>query len=77
MNFKSKKKKNLFSVHDPLGTKLLTHLRLKLSRLNEHKFRHGFNDKINPMCACGTEVKTTDNFHLRCHFYSTLRLERF
>ena len=78
MSILSKKKENsLFSVHDPLGTKLLTRLRLKFSHLNEHKFRHGFNDTINPMCACGTEVETTEHFLLRCHFYSTLRLELF
>ena len=51
--------------------------KLKFSHLNEHKFRHGFNDTINPMCACGTEVETTKHFLLRCHFYSTLRLELF
>ena len=67
----------MFSVHDPLGAKLLTRLRLKFSHLNEHKFRHGFNDTINSICACGTEVETTEHFLLRCHFYSTLRLELF
>ena len=29
------------------------------------------------MCACGTEVETAEHFLLRCHFYSTLRLELF
>ena len=29
------------------------------------------------MCACGTEVETTEHFLLRCHFYSMLRLELF
>ena len=27
------------------------------------------------MCACGTEVETTEYLVLRCHFYSTQRLE--
>ena len=53
------------------------HLRLKFSHLNEHKFRHGLNDTINPMCACRTEVETTEHFLLQCHFYSTLRIELF
>ena len=43
-----------------LVQKLLTRLRLKFSHLNKNEFRHGFNDTINPMCACGTEVETTD-----------------
>ena len=68
---------SLFSVHDPLGAKLLMRLRVKFSNLNEHKFRLGFNDTINPKCACRIEVETTDHFLLQCHFYSTLRLELF
>ena len=52
-------------------------LRDKCSNLNEHKFRPGFNDTINPMCACGTKIDTTEHFLLRCPFYSTLRLEFF
>ena len=74
----AKKKKNLiFSIYDPLGVKLLTRLRLQFSHLNEHKFRHGFGDTINPMCACGSEVETTEHFLLRCHLYSPQRLELF
>ena len=29
------------------------------------------------MCACGTEIETTEHFLLRCQFYSTQRLELF
>ena len=64
-------------MYDSLGEKLLTRLRLKFSHLKEHKFRHGFADTINPMCACGADVETTEHFLLRCHFYSTQRLELF
>ena len=63
----------LFCIYDPLGVKLLT----QFSHLNEHKFRHGFSDTINPMCACGTEVETTEHFLLHCQFYSTQILELF
>ena len=34
-----------------------------------NKFRHGCSDRINPMRACKTEVETTKNFLLCCHFY--------
>ena len=27
------------------------------------------------MCACGSEVETTEHFLLRCHLYSPQRLE--
>ena len=36
---REKKEKSLFSVYDPLGAKLLAHLRLQLSHVNEHKFK--------------------------------------
>ena len=72
-----KKENSLFCIYDPLGVKLLTRLRLQFSHLNEHKFRHGFSDIINPMCACGTEVGTTEHFLLLCQFYITQRLELF
>ena len=29
------------------------------------------------MCACGTEIETTEHFCLLCHSYSTQRLELF
>ena len=48
-----------------------------MSHLNEHKFRHGFEDTISPMCSCNTEIKSNENFLLCCHFYSSQRLELF
>ena len=48
---KCEKKNSLFSIYDPLGVKLLTRLRIQFSHLNEHKFRHGFEDAINAICA--------------------------
>ena len=73
---KCKKKENsVFSIYDPLGGKLLTRLRIQFSHLNEYKVRYGFGDTINAMCACGSEVETTEHFLLRCHLYSPQRLE--
>ena len=74
---KKEQKTSIFSIYDPLGVKLLTRLRLQFSHLNEHKFRHGFGDTINAMCACGSEVETTEHFLLHCHLYSPQRLELF
>ena len=47
------KENSVFGVSDIYGVKLLTPIRLNFSRLNEHKFRHKFNDMINP---CATAV---------------------
>ena len=74
---KEKKENSLFSICDPLGVKLLTRLRLQLSHLNEHNFRHGFNDTIDPFCECRNEIETAEHFFLRCHFYSAQRKELF
>ena len=49
-------------MHNPLDVKLLTRLRLKFSRLNEHKFRHNFKHWVSPICDCGAETKTTSHF---------------
>lgn len=37
-------KESLFAIHDPVGVKLLSILRLKFIYLNGHKFRHDFKD---------------------------------
>ena len=68
---------SLLFMYDPLGEKLLTRLRLNFSHLKEHKFRHGYDGTINPVCACGAEVGTAEHFLLRCHFYSIQRSKLF
>lgn len=49
------KENSVYAIHDTPGLKLLALLRLNLSCLNEHKFRHNFKGTINPMCSCGFE----------------------
>ena len=49
---------SIFKIHDPLGIKLLTRLRVGLSHLNEHRFRHNFQDCLNPLCSCSLEVES-------------------
>ena len=39
--------KPVFSVYDPEGLAILTQLRVGLSALNLHKFRHNFKDTID------------------------------
>ena len=41
----------VFEINNPYGLKFLTRLRLDLSHLRYHKFRHNFQDGINPICA--------------------------
>ena len=62
-----------FDACDLLDLKLLTRLRVGLSHLHEHKFIHGFNDVINPLCLCNTEVESVSHYYLRCPNYINQR----
>ena len=64
---------SIFNVHDPVGIKYLTRLRLDLSHLNEHKFRHIFKDCSNPLCSCSLEVESVIHYFLHCHYYNIIR----
>ena len=48
---------SISKTHDPLGTKLLTILRLGLIHLNEHRFRCSFWDCLTPLRSCSLEVE--------------------
>ena len=60
-------------INNPYGLKLLTRLRLDLSHLRYHKFRHNFQDCINPICACGLEMETTTHLFLHCPVFQSAR----
>ena len=66
---------SIFNACDPLGVQLLTRLRVGLSHLRDHKFRHGFNDLIDPFCPCSMEVESTEHFFLQCHYYINERID--
>ena len=66
---------SLFDACDPHGVKLLTRLRVGLSHLKEQKFRHGFNDTIDPFCPCNMEIESVSHFFLRCLNYNNLHIE--
>ena len=56
---------------------LLTRLRVGLSHLREHKFRHNFQDSLDPFCNCGRHIETTIHFFLHCSNYSNQRKTLF
>ena len=60
---------SIFKIHDPLGIKFLIRLRLGLSHLNEHRFRHNFQDCLNRLCSCSLEVESNTHFFLHCHHF--------
>ena len=42
---------------------------LGLSHLREHKFKHSFQDTLNPLCNCGMDVESSTHFLLQCPSY--------
>ena len=62
-----------FDWHNRIGIKYITHIRLGLSHLREHKFRRRFNDTINPICNCVNDVESAIHFFLNCLLYSNER----
>ena len=53
---------SVFECHNPQGIKFLTRLRLGLSHLHEPKFKHSFQDSLNPLCKCSAEVESSTHF---------------
>ena len=66
LNFIQPCANSIFDIHNPLEIKLLTRLRLGLSPLHEHKFRHCFQDTLNPLCECAKDIESTMHFFLHC-----------
>ena len=63
-NFIRPSPNSFFDCHNPKGIKLT----LSLSHLTEHKFKHSFQDTINPLCNCGQDIESST------HFFSPLSL---
>ena len=77
LSFIRPSERSIFNVNDPQGVKYLTRLRLRFSHLNEHKFRHGFLDTLNPLCNCSLEVEDNEHFFLRCLSFENARRSLF
>ena len=63
----------VYYINNPIGLKFLTRLRLNFSHLREHKFKHNFQDTLNPLCGCSLEIESTEHFFLRCLNYANER----
>ena len=62
----------VYRIHNPIGLKVLTRLRVGLSHLNEHRFNHNFQSCINPLCY-SLEIESTTHFLLHRHNFSNIR----
>ena len=66
---------NIYNIFDPKSLTFLTRLRLGLSHLNEHRFRHNFQDCLNTLCSCSLEVEDTSYYLFHCHQFSHHRFD--
>ena len=48
------------------GIKHLTRLRLGLSHLRDHRFKHSFVDSLNPICSFVLDIETTRCYSFHC-----------
>ena len=64
---------SIHNIFDPKGLNFLTRLHLGLSHLNAHRFRHNFQDCLNPLCSCSLEAEDTSHYLLHCYHFSNHR----
>ena len=65
--------KNIFGIHDPSGLRYLFQLRVILSPLRSHKWRHNFADTPSEICRCNQGIEDTNHFLFSCPDYATPR----
>ena len=67
------KPNSVFNFNNSKGLKFVTRLRLRLSLLREHKFKHSFQDSINPLWSCSLDVESTIHYFLQCPLFTIKR----
>ena len=64
---------SFFNSHNPKRIKFIKRLRLGLSHLRYHKFKHSFQDSLNTFCNCSVDIKSTVHYFLHCPTHITER----
>ena len=78
LEFFSVKPNSVYRIHNHIGLKYLTRLRVGLSHLKSHKFFHKFRDTPNKFCACDeSSVESTEHYLLVCPNYHQFRHQLF
>ena len=66
---------SIYNFHNSKWITLIPRLRLGLSHLREHKFKHSFQDCLNPLCSSyENDIETSSHFLLHCPNYSNKRM---
>ena len=64
---------SFFNCHNPKGIIFFTRLLLGLSHLREHKFKHSFQDSLNPPWSYDLDIESTTHYLLHCSTYISER----
>ena len=73
LNFVRPSANSVFNSHNPKGIKFTARLRLGLSHLREHKFKHIFKDLLYRICHCKLNIESTSYHLFHCPTYNTER----
>ena len=65
--------KSIFGIQDPAGLRYLFQLRVGLSPLRSHKYRHNFTDTTSDICHCNQGIEDTNHFLFSRPGYAILR----
>ena len=61
---------SIFGIHDPKCLSIsIFQLRVRLSSLRSHKFRHNFDDTPTDICSCNQGIQYTNHFLSFCPTY--------
>ena len=73
MGFKKPKANSVYNCNSSKRLKFVTILSLDLSQLREHKYKHSFQDSMNPLFSCSLDVESTIDYFLHCRLFTTKR----
>ena len=58
--------KLIYVIHDSIGLRYLSQLRVSLSSLRSHERRHNFIDTPSDICHCDQGIEDTNHFLFAC-----------
>ena len=61
---------SIFLCNNPKEIQLLKRLRLGLSHLQEHEFKHNCQDTFNLICNCGEDIETLCHYLINVSLYT-------
>ena len=68
---------SIFDILDPLAIKWLYQLRVGLSHLYDHKWKHGFRDILSDKCTICNCTESLEHYFLHCVRFTDARRTLF